>query len=460
MIARLGEVLQRWASKAIPDPFVLAIGLTALVAALGAARLYLTGGAGPDGIAWTLVDGWLGDFTSSGLLAFALMMALILVTGHALALSPAVQRFVNVVAQLPKGPGSAAALVAAVACGAAVLHWGLGAIVGALLAREIGRNAAARGVRLHYPLLGAAAYSGFAVWHGGLSGSAPVTVAAPDHFLAAKLAGVFEGGVVPVTATLWGPLNLVVTGGLMVLIPLACFMLTPRDPADWQAPRPDQLAPLPDLDAGESETTIDRFQRNPWLGRVVGALGTGVLLWGFGAGRLTFNLHTVVLLFLFVGILLQGSLVAYARAVADGARGAGAIVLQFPFYFGILGLMKASGLIGAISGALVAASNATTFPVLAFLSAGVVNFFVPSGGGQWAVQGEILLTAGAAHGVNPVTTIMAFSYGDAWTNLLQPFWALPLLGIMGLRARDIIGYTAVVLLMMAVVVPTALLALG
>ena len=370
------------------------------------------------------------------------------------------QRVVDRIAAIPKTPGQAALIVAAVACGAAVVHWGLGAIVGALLAREIGRGAQARGVRLHYPLLGAAAYAGLAVWHGGLSGSAPVTVAAPEHFLAGLLAESGGSGVVAVSETLGGTLNLCVTGSLLILLPLVFFFLTPSDPAAWVGPRPDQLSELPDLDVGYGSGWLDRVQRSVVPGAILGGLGVVVVAAAIGSGRMTFNLHTVVLLFLFAGIALQGSLTRYAAAVADGARGAGAIVLQFPFYFGILGLMKASGLIGTFSAWLVGLSSAASFPLLAFLSAGVVNFFVPSGGGQWAVQGEILLRAGSTLGVDPVTTIMAFSYGDASTNMLQPFWALPLLGIMGLRAKDIIGYTAVALIVMAIVVPIWLLVLG
>jgi short-chain fatty acids transporter len=255
-------------------------------------------------------------------------------------------------------------------------------------------------------------------------------------------------------------LNLVVTGGLVVLIPIVCVLLTPRDSAACEPPRPEQLAPLPALDVAEGARTVDRIQESRWFGAVAGAVGMAVLAAGFATGRLSVDLNTVVLLFLFAGIALHGSLLRYGRAIADGARGAAAIVLQFPFYFGILGLMKASGLIVAISENMAAIASARTFPIVAFLSAGLVNLFIPSGGGQWAVQGEVLLSAGASLGVDPRTTIMAFSYGDAWTNLLQPFWALPLLGIMGLRARDIIGYTAVVLLVMAIWVPACLLLLG
>ena len=137
--------------------------------------------------------------------------------------------------------------------------------------------------------------------------------------------------------------------------------------------------------------------------------------------------------------------------------GAGAIVLQFPFYFGILGIMQASGLIQLVSAGFAGIANQETFPILTYFSSGLVNLFVPSGGGQWIVQGEVLIRAGQELGVSPQTTVMAFAYGDAWTNMLQPFWALPLLGIMGLKARDIIGYTAVIFLAMLIIVPLLLL---
>lgn len=457
MIQALGKRLQSIASRAVPEPFVLAVILTMLVGLMAAIPLTM---GGEEGVLWVLADGWSAEFMNPVLLAFALKMALILVTGHALALSPPVQSFVDRVARVPNSAASSAALVAFVACAASLIHWGLGAIVGALLAREIGRNARERGVRLHYPLLGAAAYSGFAVWHGGLSGSAPVTVANADHFLAEQLSGSFNEGIISMSDTVGGTLNMVITGTLIIAIPMVCGLLTPKEKSDYLPPDESQLAPLPDLRPGRATTLVERMQNHPALGMIFGAGGMLFVIASLGTGRTTFGLDSVILLFLFLGLALQGSLTSYSKAVADGARGAGAIVLQFPFYFGILGIMKAGGLIVAFSSVLVSISTQTTFPLFAFLSAGVVNFFVPSGGGQWAVQGEILLTAGDRLGVDPITTIMAFSYGDAWTNLLQPFWALPLLGIMGLKAKDIIGYTAVILLLMGAIVCTGLLILG
>jgi short-chain fatty acids transporter len=458
VIARLGSALNRWSRRWVPDPFVLALFLTLVVMLLGLWRAAVEPRSGASGPLWTVMKGWIGSdgMMSPGGLAFALQMCLILVTGHALALSPAVQRFIRWVANRPGSAASATMLVALVSCAAAVIHWGLGAIAGALLAREIGRHAATRGLSLHYPLLGAAGYAGFAVWHGGLTGSAPTLVAKNDHFAADLI------GTVPMSQTVFSPLNLVITGALIVLIVVLFRVLVPRDPGDFVAADPSRLAPLPDRDGrgGEVQSPVHWLQESWMVGALLGTLGFLFVVGSMIGGELAWTLDTVVLLFLFLSMALQGSLRHYVEAIADGARGAAGIVLQFPFYFGILGIMKATAMVEWISNGLVELSSRATFPVVAFISAGVVNLFVPSGGGQWAVQGDILLDAGNELGVDPSVTIMAFSYGDAWTNMLQPFWALPLLGIMGLRARDIIGYTTVVFLMMAVVVPSLLMALG
>ncbi len=455
MIARIGAALNRWSSRWVPDPFVLALGLTVLVVLVGTLRLALGDHQPEQGLFWTIFGGWFDGVTTPSLLAFALKMCLILVTGHALALSPAVQRLIERVARLPRSAAGATVIVSIVACVTALIHWGLGAIAAALLAREMGRHAPARGLKLHYPLLGAAAYTGFAVWHGGLTGSAPTVVAGSKHFAVGLI------GVVPMSETVFSPLNFIITGSMLVLIPLLFWSLTPKDEAEYVPPDPDRLAPLPARARAESDESRVAWLQESWVpGTLMGAVGLLFLGWAAAIGKMKFSLDSVVLLFLFLSMTLQGSLRHYVEAIADGARGAGAIILQFPFYFGILGVMKASGMIQWISDGLVEISSHATLPIFTFLSAGVVNLFVPSGGGQWAVQGEILLTAGQHAGVDPATTIMAFSYGDAWTNMLQPFWALPLLGIMGLRARDIIGYTALVFFTMAVAVPVLLLIVG
>jgi short-chain fatty acids transporter len=451
VIARFGDRLSRIAARVVPDPFVIALGLT-LVVGCFAAVLLATAGTPAREIPAAVFDGWFAGFKDTALLAFALQMCLVLVTGHALALAPPVQYGIAVVARLPRSAGHATLLVAVVACLAAIVHWGLGAIAGALVAREVARHAGARGLAVHYPLLGAAAYTGLGVWHGGLSGSAPLKVAEPKHF------AVDVAGVVPVSETLWSPLNLVILGSLLAIIPLACWAMTPRD-RDKLVP-PEALPPLPARERAAPTTLPERLGESRVIAMVIGVVGLGFLGHAFYGGRMGLDLDALNAGFLFVGILAHGGVARYLDAVIDGARGAAAIVVQFPFYFGILGMMKAAGAIAWLSDTLTDVASPGSFPLLAFLSASLVNLVIPSGGGQWAVQGELLLGAGGELGVPAGTTVMAFAYGDGITNLVQPFWALPLLGIMGLRARDILGYTTVVCVVTYAVIATWLIVLA
>lgn len=456
-VEAVGEVMHRVAARSMPDPFILAALLTFLVLALAltmgreVAQLPLG-----QRLETVVVQGWFDGLFGAGGLTFAFQMILVLVTGFAFARGPAVQRLIDALASAPRTAGQASALVALVACASGYLHWGLGAVAGAMLAREIGRSWAQRGRPLHYPLLGAAAYSGLLVWHGGLSGSAPLKVAEPGHFLEKVT------GVIAVDQTLFGATNLVIVGLLFTVTVGLYYLLTPSDPEDMvpfqgaeaaqgsapQAPPEDSIAQWP---------LIRLLDRSPLVPASLAGLGLGYLAYDFWShGFAALNLNTVNLAFFSAGLLLHGSAQSYIEAASRGAQGSVGIILQFPLYFGLLGMLKASGLIAQISDAFVALSTQDTLPLLTYLSAGLVNLFVPSGGGQWAVQGPVIMSAAKELGADQGKVIIALAHGDAWTNMLQPFWALPLLGIMGLKARDIVGYTTLLFLVAG---PVTLLAL-
>jgi short-chain fatty acids transporter len=194
--------------------------------------------------------------------------------------------------------------------------------------------------------------------------------------------------------------------------------------------------------------------------------GVIFLVYYFATGGFNLTLNIVNFIFLILGIIFHGTPISYVRAITNAARGAAGIILQFPFYAGIMAMMTAKSavtglsLAAVISNWFVAISTEVTFPLFTFLSAGIVNIFVPSGGGQWAVQGPIMMPAGAALGVDPAVTGMAIAWGDAWTNMIQPFWALPALGIAGLSARDIMGYCLITLFFSGIVVCVGFLAVG
>ncbi len=456
MIRQLGAGLTRAAERWVPDPFALALLLTCLTLALAWAL------TGHDPL--TLVGYWGGrldgDALLSGeqglwkLLAFGMQMCVILVTGFALASTPLITRAIAWLADRPKGPRQAVALTAVVAMGAALINWGLGLIVGALLAREVGRSCHRRQIAVHFPLLAAAGYTGLMVWHGGLSGTAPFKLTQAKD-IAELLPG---SGVapVPLTETVLGPMNLAVTAALLLWVPAVLMRMAPSAPSP---PPPSVLAaPVARPAAPESAPSpAGRLDDARWLAWLIGGLALTYLaryLMRIGIARADIN--AVNLLFLGAGLILHGSPRAYAAAIGQAASGCAGIILQFPFYAGIMGVMQLSGLLAVLAAAFAQLAGEHSFAPLTFLSAGVVNLFVPSGGGQWGVQGPIVVQSAQQLGVPVGKAVMAFAYGDGWTNMLQPFWALPLLAITGLPARAIVGYTAAVMCLSAPVYLAAL----
>jgi len=186
-------------------------------------------------------------------------------------------------------------------------------------------------------------------------------------------------------------------------------------------------------------------QRAGWL--VLGGGVAGYLIPWFAAQGFSLNINIVNWSLLGLGLLMARSPAHYAQLAADGGRPLGSILLQYPLYAGIMGLMASSGLVTVLSDWFVAISTPHTLPFWSFMSGGLVNFFVPSGGGQWAVQGPIFIEAAQVLGVDSALIVMSVAYGDQWTNLIQPFWTIPLLAIAGLGVRDIFGYTFVVFLL-------------
>jgi short-chain fatty acids transporter len=363
---------------------------------------------------------------------------------------------IRALAEVPRDGRAGAALVAFVACSAGVVNWGLGLIVGAILAREVGRSLARRGARFSYPLLAAAGYTTMMVWHGGLSGSAPLSVTTVENAAKSLPATVLaahappSGAWIGLQETLGSRLNLVVTAGLLVIVPLVMAMLCPKGGGEvGRLPRAIEGSER--VRGGEAAGDGARAGAIPeWLETsrgpawALGAISAAMLaLYVRGKGIGTIGLNEINL-----GDAGHGALLSRVDArVHQGGGGWGAsgcvgVILQFPLYAGIMSMMQQSGLVRLIAEGMVSVADARSMPVFSFLAAGVVNLFVPSGGGQWAVQGPIAIETAAATGTPLGKAVMSIAYGDQLTNMLQPFWALPLLAITGVKAREIVGYTA------------------
>lgn len=420
-----------------PDPFVFVVLLSLLTFALST----LLAGASPA----LALSSW-GDGMPS-LLAFTAQICITLLTAHALAHTDKAQALLRRIGNIPNTPVSAYGLVTLSAGLGSLIAWSLGLIVGATVAKEVAKQCARRGVRLHYPLLVASAYAGFVIWHMGYSSSAGLFVATPGHSLEAKI------GVIPITETVFTLRN-----GLLALLTLAVITvvcplmrppdkeLTEIDPAlleEEPAAREDGTP----QSMGQKTTLARRLDNLRPLTLVLGAGLFGYLAHTFYTQGFQLNLNLVNWSFLGAGLLLARSPSHYIRLINNAGSTIGPVLIQYPFYAGILGMMQGTGLADLISDWFTAVASAQTLGFFAFLSAGLVNLFIPSGGGQWAVQGPIFIDAAQNLGVEPSLIVLAISYGDQWTNMIQPFWTIPLLAIAGLHMRQIMGYTFVIFLL-------------
>lgn len=437
------HIVQRY----LPDPFIFCILLTivvfiAAIPAAGATPLQVVGFWGKS--IWSL-------------LAFSMQMALVLVLGSALANAPAIKKLIVKLAGVPKKPVGAVAFVTVISAICCFINWGFGLIIGALLAKEVAKKIKG----LDYRLIIAAAYSGFVIWHAGISGSIPLGMTAlnADGVVDNTAGAVTE--IVPTSQTIFSAWNLIMVLAVVVVVAFVNAKMHP-DPKDVVSIDPKLLEDAPDnteVKARKDQTPAEKLENSMVLSYIVVVIGAIYLIYYFvNAGSIlnALSLNIVNLIFLILGIAFHKTPISYVRAITESAESAGGIILQFPFYAGIQGMMVTVGsngvsLASAISTAFVNISTPRTFPVLCYLAAGIVNFFVPSGGGQWAVQGPIMMPAGLELGVTPAVTAMGIAWGDAWTNMLQPFWALPALGIAGLGARDIMGYCAIVLIASGIV---------
>lgn len=426
MIKALSKFFTAIVQRFLPDPLVFAMLLTLIMFVSGIIFTHHT--------PVEMVGFWGKSFWN--LLAFAMQMALILVTGSALASSPPVKRILQKIASLPKTPPQAIMLVTFAAAVANIINWGFGLIVGALLAKEVAKKVP----RTDYRLLIASSYIGFMTWHGGLSGSIPLMAATKGNPMEKT------AGLIPLSQTIFAPFNIFVTVALIIILPLMTRMMLPKD-EDVVEIDPTLLVEdeITDTAMVNEKTFAVRAENSKIIAWLIGLLGFAYLSYYFIHGG-TMDVNTVNMIMFFAGIILHGSPLSYMQAVINGAKGTAGIMVQFPFYAGIQGMMDLSGLGGMISSGFVSISNVHTFPFLAFLSSGLINFFVPSGGGHWVVQGPFIMPAAHALGVNPGKAAMSIAYGEAWMNMAQPFWALPALAIAGLKVRDIMGFCVTTLL--------------
>jgi short-chain fatty acids transporter len=426
-IGKMNKALNVRMENIVPDSYIFAALLTIVVYLMG----IIIAGQNP----FKMITFWYGGFWN--FLAFSMQMVLLLVTGFSIATTPVGEKVLSFLGRIPKSSLSAVIFTSVVAGILSYIHWGIGLIGSALLAREVARNLK----KLDFKLMVAAIYVGWNIGSMGISGSEPLLVNTPGHFLEKAI------GLIPMTQTVLSPMILLPhIVSLLVVLPVFWWMVHPEEKEipvmdaeiRERFEKEDHLATL-EPTGGSKRTIADILEDTPFLNIAIALMGFSYLIYWFATKGFDLNMNIFNFMMLILSVLLHWTPRRFYTAFAEGVKISWGIALQFPFYAGIQGMMASSGLVGIIAGWFIAISNPNTFHLFNYMSTAFMNFFIPSSGGIFIVQGPIMVQAGQALGVSNAGVINAFMAGEVIGNIIQPFWAIPLLAIAGLKMKDIMG---------------------
>ncbi|MBI4456836.1 MAG: short-chain fatty acid transporter [Acidobacteria bacterium] len=453
---RVIAAITRWSTRWIPNAFVIACLLTLFTFTM---VLFASHKTPVEALGY-----WTQGFWQ--LLEFAMQMSLIVLTGYMVAVSPPASRLLNALAGVPKTARMTVGLMGLVSMGLSWVHWGLGLVGAPIFLRFL--------IRKHpdvdYRLVVAAGYLGLAcTWHAGLSGSAPLLMATPKHFMEGQV------GLVPMSTTTFSTFNLCLTAVVVLVITATVVAIYPRQnqvranprilegflqatnassgsesAADVIGPAARETAPFSRARASFSPANF--LETSYTLNLVMGLAGLAALVTLTLGEDFHISLNVFNFAFLFLALLLHPNPASVVRAAAQGAEFLHGIILQFPFYAGMYGLIHYSGLAVTIGNWFVSIANAHTFPVIIYWYSGILSYFIPSGGSKWAVEAPYVLSAARSLGVPVQQAILSYAWGDMSTHFVQPFWAIPLLSIAKLEFKDILGYLGILFVVNGVVV--------
>ncbi|OBI94275.1 TIGR00366 family protein [Mycobacterium sp. 1245805.9] len=437
-IQRLTEVCVRYVERLMPDPYLFAVILTLIVVALVA---LLVRGASASGI----LKAWYGGvWGPQNIFTFAFQMVLVLVTGYTLAEAPALKRAIVRLASKPKNQVQGALLCFGVSTVFSLLNWGLGLVAGALVARQVAKRL--RGA--HFGYLIATGFMGYIVWTQGLSSS--IALANTDTTSPINVIHKIAGITVPLTLTVFQPYNWIAVIAVVALLAVAIWRMEPRHGLE---PDPAVFDEEPEPPAPDGKRTFAEWLENLWILNVIVFVAgiTYFVLSGFAL-----NISSMIMLFTITSALLHRTPIRFIRAFSGAAKVSGPLLLQYPLYGGIVGLLgylptgSGKALQTVLAEALVRGADQYTLPFLTFVGSVIISLFVPSGGGHWAVQGPIAVDSALAIGQHSPAylglTSMSVAVGEGVANMIQPFWLLPVLAIAKLNVRQVMGFTVIAFL--------------
>lgn len=437
LVNSLSDIFSLVVQKYMPNPLIFAIFFTFLTGLLG----IIFGKKTPI----QMIDYWGTGFWDLHVLA--MQMALGLVAGYSLAQAPVIQRILEWLVSRVHTPRGAIWLATFTAGLASYLNSFVGLIVGVIIAQKL----AQRITNLHYPLVVAAAFTGFTFYGLGLSATIPLLISTKGHFLEKSM------GIIPLSQTMFSPVIIVLTLILLITLPIVNSMIKPRGKIFKYEPVAKQETNIVQKIA---TTPAEKLERNKFITMFIGIMGMVFVLYYFIGKNGSLNLNSINFLFLFLGLTLHGSVERYIGAVNEAVKGVGGIILQYPFYAGIMGMMAGSGLVEMISHGFIAISTTATLPFWGLISSAFLNFFTPSAGGHWVIQGPFMIEAAKAMGADLGKVSMSVQLGNSWQDTVQPFWILPTLAISGLGIRDIMGYNVIAFLWTGLVLGIGILIWG
>lgn len=438
-LEKIANIFVKIAERCIPDPLVIAIGLTGLCFI---AVLLFT-----PYTAIQTIDAWGASYWS--LLAFTAQMILILGLGHVVAHTKPINNLLLKIATTFNSAKTAYIGLTLIASLCSLLSWGVGLIVPAILSCTIAANLKERGIVIHFPLLVCCGYSGSLVGMLGLSSTIPLLLNTTNHFLINKI------GIIGLNQTIFSSWNISLIIIIMTLIPVILYRCAPERKACIEFTNQINPNEAP-IDDPKNHHLSQKLENSKYLTLALGSFaGIYSLQYFIDGGAL--DLNSLNMIFVALGLLFSDSPKHYIILLSNAAKIAGPFLIQYPLYAGLMGMMAASGLAEIFIDGFVSISNAATLPVWTFFSAAILNIFIPSAGGQWAVQGPIMTEAALILGADISRVSMAVVIGESWTNAIQPLYMIPVLAITGLSIRDIMGYSVIVLIAMGAIYSTALI---
>lgn len=455
-LARVG--FTGWAERWIPDAYIFALLATVLTIVAASISAPIT--------PLEVVDIWGGGFWE--LLPFTMQMALVIITGYVLATTGPVYRLIAALAGVPQTSRGAVAFVAVFAMASSWFNWGFSLIFSAMLAKEVAR----RLPTVDYRAVAAASFLGLgSIWAQGLSGSAALQMATASALPQAIRTivegdGAVPGGIIPLSNTIFLWQSLLSVAIEIVLVTAVMFFAAPgAKTARTAAGMGIDLGASPLAQAAPERrgTPGEWLEHSPILNMVFVLIAGVYLVRYFGKSDQplnAINLNSINLVFLTLGVALHGTPARLMRAVKEATPGVWGVILQFPFYAGIAAVISKTHLNEVIAHWFVSLSNQTTFPALIALYSAALGVFVPSGGSKWVIEAPYVMQAAHDLNVHLGWMVAVYDLGEAVANLIQPFWMLPILGLFGLRARDIMGYTFLVFLVLLPVVLILVTVLG